>query len=128
MSTLNRKSKTSIITNGSELSEDFLQFERSTWKEESYDCDEKSEYFGDSTYPTEKNKKSKSKIDSNNTEVFLYIQMQLCKKDSLKDWLLVNADRNYENIYNIFKQIIDAVEYIHNQNLIHRDLKVFFFK
>lgn len=55
---------------------------------------------------------------------YLYIQMQLCRKESLKDWLrksdmIVRANQTYT----IFKQIVEAVEYVHLKGLIHRDLK-----
>lgn len=56
--------------------------------------------------------------------VFLYIQMQLCSKESLKDWLCNNPERNRFAVLNIFEQIVDAVEYVHFRGLIHRDLKV----
>lgn len=56
--------------------------------------------------------------------VFLYIQMQLCKKESLKEWLQENLKRDYSDILNMFKQILSAVEYVHLRGLIHRDLKV----
>jgi serine/threonine protein kinase len=58
---------------------------------------------------------------------FLYIQMQLCMKESLREWL---QRRNTEEAISVndsisvFHQITLAVEFIHNQNLIHRDLKV----
>ncbi|XP_072402239.1 eukaryotic translation initiation factor 2-alpha kinase [Diabrotica undecimpunctata] len=60
-----------------------------------------------------------------NTEqpVFLYIQMQLCKKENLKDWLMMHQSRDYKLIINIFSQILDAVDYVHLKGLIHRDLK-----
>ncbi|XP_034948141.1 eukaryotic translation initiation factor 2-alpha kinase-like isoform X2 [Chelonus insularis] len=57
-------------------------------------------------------------------KMFLYIQMQLCRRLSLRDWLKQQSEnRNSEEIINIFKQIVDAVEYVHLQGLIHRDLK-----
>lgn len=55
---------------------------------------------------------------------FLYIQMQLCQKQSLKEWLVDNKDRHVTDILQIFKQIVSAVEYVHMHGLIHRDLKV----
>lgn len=60
-------------------------------------------------------------------KVYLYIQMQLCRKDTLKDWLKTNYDnRDKTIIFDLFYQIVDAVEYVHSQDLIHRDLKVSF--
>lgn len=61
----------------------------------------------------------------NSSRMYLFIQMQLCKKESLKDWLKDNVrDRHSSAIINIFNQIVQAVEYVHMQGLIHRDLKV----
>lgn len=58
-------------------------------------------------------------------KVYLYIQMQLCRKDTLKDWLKTNCEnRDKTTIFDLFYQIVDAVEYVHSQDLIHRDLKV----
>ncbi|XP_055297961.1 eukaryotic translation initiation factor 2-alpha kinase isoform X2 [Sitodiplosis mosellana] len=55
---------------------------------------------------------------------YLYIQMQLCRKQSLKDWLFENGSYVRENeSHAIFKQIVEAVEYVHLKGLIHRDLK-----
>lgn len=57
--------------------------------------------------------------------VYLYIQMQLCKKQSLKDWLQSNSsDMRQHQIVPIFRQIVEGVEYCHLKGLIHRDLKV----
>lgn len=58
-------------------------------------------------------------------KAYLYIQMQLCRKDTLKDWLKTNCEtRDKTTIFDLFYQIVDAVEYVHSQDLIHRDLKV----
>eukprot|EP00096_Caligus_rogercresseyi_P012494 TRINITY_DN5246_c0_g1_i2.p1 TRINITY_DN5246_c0_g1~~TRINITY_DN5246_c0_g1_i2.p1 ORF type:complete len:934 (-),score=274.94 TRINITY_DN5246_c0_g1_i2:55-2856(-) len=68
---------------------------------------------------------------------YLYIVMQLCQKESLKDWLasggtlsLPSSSRLQEAIQ-IFHQICLGVEYFHKMGLIHRDLKpgnIFFSK
>ncbi|KAI5706548.1 hypothetical protein M8J75_009218 [Diaphorina citri] len=50
--------------------------------------------------------------------------MQLCRKDSLREWLADNVThRDRTEIVSIFEQIVQAVEYVHMQGLIHRDLK-----
>lgn len=58
------------------------------------------------------------------TKVYLYIQMQLCMKHSLKDWLMSNDLQKRDNAtLSIWRQIIEAVHYVHLKGLIHRDLK-----
>ncbi|KAL9895181.1 pancreatic eIF-2alpha kinase isoform 2-T2 [Glossina fuscipes fuscipes] len=57
-------------------------------------------------------------------KVYLYIQMQLCRKESLRDWLRDNkTEHRADYISSIFHQIVDAVDYVHFKGLIHRDLK-----
>ncbi|GMR38286.1 hypothetical protein PMAYCL1PPCAC_08486 [Pristionchus mayeri] len=56
---------------------------------------------------------------------FIYIQMQLAKL-SLSDWLHKHqdqSDRKLQRMKAWFKQIVCAVDYIHKEGLIHRDLK-----
>lgn len=61
---------------------------------------------------------------SDNTQKrYLYIQMQLCKKQSLKDWMGVNNERERGVMLDWFDQIISAVHYVHVRGHIHRDLK-----
>lgn len=60
------------------------------------------------------------------TKVFLYIQTQLCQRLSLKEWLRQESSvRDPFRVLSIFQQIVDAVEYVHLEGLIHRDLKVY---
>ncbi|XP_023302859.2 eukaryotic translation initiation factor 2-alpha kinase [Lucilia cuprina] len=57
-------------------------------------------------------------------KVYLYIQMQLCRKECLRDWLRDNKREDRQDfIASIFHQIVDAVDYVHFKGLIHRDLK-----
>jgi len=54
---------------------------------------------------------------------YLYIVMQLCRKETLRDWLRNNSVREEACILSLFYQICGGVEYVHKQGLIHRDLK-----
>ncbi|KAJ8709331.1 hypothetical protein PYW07_009157 [Mythimna separata] len=59
------------------------------------------------------------------TQMYLYIQMQLCRQDSLHDWLRDNrcCEARADKVKILFSQIVSAVEYVHLAGLIHRDLK-----
>lgn len=64
------------------------------------------------------------RTSKNEQTVYLYIQMQLCKEESLKEWLTLNRNcRSSGECVKIFHQVVNAVIYIHEQDLIHRDLK-----
>ncbi|KAL2098755.1 hypothetical protein ACEWY4_005235 [Coilia grayii] len=59
-------------------------------------------------------------------KVYLYIQMQLCRKENLKDWMAQRGApelREHSECLNIFLQIAEAVEFLHSKGLMHRDLK-----
>lgn len=76
-------------------------------------------------YESEYDTTSDSHSERKETIRFLYIQMELCQKNSLRERLnngTINRDIMY--IFDIFCQIIQGVEYIHSQEFIHRDLKV----
>lgn len=76
-------------------------------------------------HKSECNTTSNTHGDRRVTRHYLYIQMQLCHKNSLREWLKDNIqNRNMKYILDIFSQIVQAVEYVHLQGLIHRDLKV----
>ncbi|KAK2826724.1 hypothetical protein Q5P01_020938 [Channa striata] len=59
-------------------------------------------------------------------KVYLYIQMQLCRKENLKDWMaqrFLPEHREHNQCLDIFLQIAEAVDFLHSKGLMHRDLK-----
>jgi len=49
-------------------------------------------------------------------KMFLFIQMQLCRKESLREWLRAHvAHRDTYQVLHMFNEIIRAVEYVHLQ-------------
>ncbi|TNM96092.1 hypothetical protein fugu_017175, partial [Takifugu bimaculatus] len=59
-------------------------------------------------------------------KVLLYIQMQLCRKENLKDWMSQRSlpeQREHNQCLDIFLQIAEAVDFLHSKGLMHRDLK-----
>ncbi|XP_060043342.1 eukaryotic translation initiation factor 2-alpha kinase 3 isoform X1 [Erinaceus europaeus] len=71
-------------------------------------------------------KNTAEKHQPGSPKVYLYIQMQLCRKENLKDWLNSRCtieERERSVCLNIFLQIAEAVEFLHSKGLMHRDLK-----
>jgi translation initiation factor 2-alpha kinase 4 len=54
----------------------------------------------------------------------LYIQMQYCEGENLLTFLTENPEKKaIATKWKIYKQICEAVNYLHNHGLIHRDIK-----
>ncbi|KAK6488804.1 interferon-induced [Huso huso] len=70
---------------------------------------------------------SSSDSDPSALQNYLFIQMKLYEKGTLKNWINDNNHlktvRSKTDALQIFKQMVDGVVYIHSNNLIHRDLK-----
>ncbi|XP_066429058.1 eukaryotic translation initiation factor 2-alpha kinase 3 isoform X2 [Eleutherodactylus coqui] len=71
-------------------------------------------------------KNTPEKLNPSSPKVYLYIQMQLCRKENLKDWMEARCtleDRPCTESLHIFLQIAEAVQFLHSKGLMHRDLK-----
>uniref|UniRef100_A0A8C3Q686 Eukaryotic translation initiation factor 2-alpha kinase 3 n=1 Tax=Geospiza parvula TaxID=87175 RepID=A0A8C3Q686_GEOPR len=71
-------------------------------------------------------KNTAEKVKPTSPKVYLYIQMQLCRKENLKDWMSRRCtieERERTECLQIFLQIAEAVEFLHSKGLMHRDLK-----
>jgi len=51
----------------------------------------------------------------------LYIQMEYCERQTLKDLIDIGVDE--EEGWRLFRQILEGLVHIHSQGMIHRDLK-----
>ncbi|KAI0123044.1 serine/threonine-protein kinase gcn2 [Xylariales sp. AK1849] len=54
----------------------------------------------------------------------LYILMEYCEKKTLRDLILQNLGQNTEEIWRLFREILEGLSHMHGlHNLVHRDLK-----
>ncbi|XP_035388430.1 eIF-2-alpha kinase GCN2 isoform X3 [Electrophorus electricus] len=64
--------------------------------------------------------------DSENTPLiahYLYIQMEYCEKSTLRDTIDQGLYEDCSRLWRLFREILDGLAYIHEQGMIHRDLK-----
>ncbi|EPX72567.1 PEK/GCN2 protein kinase Gcn2 [Schizosaccharomyces octosporus yFS286] len=64
---------------------------------------------------------STSKSGEPNLNATLYVQMEYCEKLSLQD--IIREKLQVDEIWRLFRQILEALAYIHSRGMMHRDLK-----
>ena len=53
----------------------------------------------------------------------LYIQMEYCKQETLRDLINSGILSNIGECWRLFRQIVQGLEHIHSASIVHRDLK-----
>lgn len=64
---------------------------------------------------------SSVKTQENGLNATLYIQMEYCEKLSLQD--IIRDKIPVDEMWRLFRQILEALAYIHSRGMMHRDLK-----
>ena len=93
-------------------------------------------YFNDSGIQVEEEEESKSPFERleqlgegasegfYEDEYYFYILLEFCSQGSLWDLLSARGRFSEPEVRMLMLQILDAVEYMHSKNIIHRDLKL----
>ncbi|KAK3093827.1 hypothetical protein FSP39_020697, partial [Pinctada imbricata] len=81
-------------------------------------------------YQESKNKSMKKQdlsTDDDSVEVpklqYLYIQMEYCEKSTLRNCIDSGLYQDMDRVWRLFREIVEGLIHIHEQGMIHRDLK-----
>ncbi|CRK86209.1 CLUMA_CG000064, isoform A [Clunio marinus] len=69
------------------------------------------------------NKKYKNADHKVKRNIILYIQMEFCEKSTLRTAIDGNLYLEKERLWKLFREIVEGLAHIHQQGMIHRDLK-----
>ena len=65
----------------------------------------------------------KARVSEHSVSTILYIQMEYCKQETLRDMINSNLQANVTEMWRLFRQIVQGLVHIHGLSIVHRDLK-----
>jgi translation initiation factor 2-alpha kinase 4 len=91
-----------------------IQFERDSNGNDNDESLPSDEYSSDESSESPKEDPSK--------QLLLYIQMEYCPNQTLRD-VIDEGGLDMAEVWRLFRQVLEGLAYIHGQGMIHRDLK-----
>uniref|UniRef100_A0AAR2JGZ3 eIF-2-alpha kinase GCN2 n=1 Tax=Pygocentrus nattereri TaxID=42514 RepID=A0AAR2JGZ3_PYGNA len=85
------------------------------------DDDEEADVFCPSFLPSDSD--SESDIIFDNGDASRDLLMEYCEKSTLRDTIDEGLHQDCSRLWRLFREILDGLAYIHEQGMIHRDLK-----
>jgi translation initiation factor 2-alpha kinase 4 len=73
--------------------------------------------------PLVKKRTGSSSYQPRTTKSILYIQMEFCEKQTLRDLIRRDLHEDSEEYWKLFRQMIEGLAHVHSHGIIHRDLK-----
>uniref|UniRef100_A0A673YNH2 non-specific serine/threonine protein kinase n=1 Tax=Salmo trutta TaxID=8032 RepID=A0A673YNH2_SALTR len=90
------------------------------------DDDDEEDVFCASFLPSNSDSESDIIFDNGNgsiSQVSVHIIMEYCEKSTLRDTIDQGLHQDNSRLWRFFREILDGLAYIHEQGMIHRDLK-----
>lgn len=104
-----------LVQNSDDSSSDGIEFVNSNGEMNESDSDEDEE---ESSSEDDNSQNTKS-----NLVRYMYIQMELCEKSTLRTAIDNGLYADFERLWRFFREIVEGLSHIHQQGMIHRDLK-----
>ena len=103
--------------------EDYNKDFEIVWEQDSQNLTTSTSSFKRNKSSSNNNEESSSILERR-TIKYLYIQMEYCEGSTLRQ--LIDSKQlvgNRDHTWKVFRQVCDALEYIHSEEVLHRDLK-----
>uniref|UniRef100_A0A7N6FEW4 non-specific serine/threonine protein kinase n=1 Tax=Anabas testudineus TaxID=64144 RepID=A0A7N6FEW4_ANATE len=94
-----------------------------TGHQSSDDEDDDEDVFGASFLPSDSDSRSDIIFDNGDESTDEISQMEYCEKSTLRDTIDHGLHQDQNRLWRLFREILDGLAYIHEQGMIHRDLK-----